>query len=309
VRDYAKVCPKFWTGQTCKDVRARGSEGALVALYLMTSPMSNMLGLFNQPLLYMAHETGLGLEGASKGLQACIDAKFCKYDQASETVWVIEMAAYQIASELKASDNRCAGIQKDYDGLSDNPFLGEFFDRYQRAFHLSNRRGWKGASKPLPSQEQEQEQEQEQDLLPPNPPADAGGQDGTRKGRKTRAPSESITFAAFVQACREAGQKPIPADDPIFKFADDANIPRDFLRLAWRAFGHKHRTGRKRQKGLVGWRAHFRDAVRGNWAKVWYFPSEGQAAALTTVGIGLKREMEAEAAAAAPQDNGTEQAA
>ena len=161
MRDYGKVAPKFWTGQTCKDVRARGSEGALVALYLMTSPMSNMLGLFSQPILYMAEETGLGLEGARKGLQVCIDAGFCKYHEQSKTVWVVEMAAYQVASSLKASDNRCAGIQKDYEALPSNPFLGEFFDRYQRAFHLSNRRDYKGASKPLQSQEQEQEQEQE----------------------------------------------------------------------------------------------------------------------------------------------------
>lgn len=166
MRDYAKVAPKFWTGQTCKDVRGRGSEGALVALYLMTSPMSNMLGLFCQPMLYMAHETALGLEGASKGLRACIDAGFCRYDEATETVFVLEMASYQIAPSLKASDNRCAGIQRDYDSLPDNPFLGDFFDRYQRAFHLTNRRDWKGASKPLPSQEQEQEQEQEKSSLP-----------------------------------------------------------------------------------------------------------------------------------------------
>lgn len=162
MRDYGKVAPKFWTGQTCKDLRGRGSEGPLVALYLMTSPMSNMLGLFCQPMLYMAHETGLGLEGASKGLRACVEGGFCKYDEATETVFVVEMASYQIAPSLKASDNRCAGIQRDYDGLPDNPFLGDFFDRYQRAFHLTNRRDCKGASKPLPSQEQEQEQEQEQ---------------------------------------------------------------------------------------------------------------------------------------------------
>lgn len=186
MRDYAKVMPKFWHGETCQEIRLRGSEGPLVALYLMTSPMSNMLGLFSQPLLYMAEETGLGLEGARKGLQDCIDAGFCKYHEAGKIVWVIEMAAYQIAPKLKASDNRCAGIQKDYDALPNNPFLGEFFDRYQAAFHLTGRRGPEGASKPLGSQEQEQEQEQEQnpslptaaqsaDLLGDHPsPADLG---------------------------------------------------------------------------------------------------------------------------------------
>jgi len=164
MRDYAKVVPKFWTGETGKAIRKKGPEGVVVAMYLMTSPHSNMLGLFYQPLLYMAHETGLGLEGATKGLQTCIEEGFCRYDDASEMVWVEEMAKFQIGSNLKAADNRCAGIQKEYDALQDNPFLYEFWLRYHPEYHLSDARGYEfyeGPSKPLPSQEQEQEQEQE----------------------------------------------------------------------------------------------------------------------------------------------------
>lgn len=160
MRDYAKVEPKMWHGGTMKALR-RTPEGVIVAMYLMTSPQSNMLGLFSQPVLYMAHETGLGFEGAMKGLRACVEAGFCSFDEASEFVWVHEMAKYQIANEIKASDNRCKGIQKDYDALPDNPFLGAFFDRYAGCFHMKNRRSDEAPSKPLLSQEQEQEQEQE----------------------------------------------------------------------------------------------------------------------------------------------------
>jgi hypothetical protein len=124
---------------------------------------------------------------------------------------------------------------------------------------------------------------------PPKPPADAGEPSGRKK-------TERIAFATFVQTCRDNGEKPIKPDDPIFTFADDAKIPHDFIALAWRAFSAKHRVGRKQQAGVVGWRAHFRDAVRGNWGKLWYFPSDGEEAALTTVGIALKREAEAAAA-------------
>ncbi|KAF1016205.1 MAG: hypothetical protein GAK31_01694 [Stenotrophomonas maltophilia] len=163
MRDYAKVVPTFWTGATGKAIRRRGSEGVVVAMYLMSSPHSNMLGLFYQPMLYMAHETGLGLEGASKGFQVCIEEGFCHYDEASEMVWVVEMAKYQIGSSLKASDNRCAGIQREYNGLQDNPFLYPFWRHYQAEFHLTNARGGEAPSKPLASQEQEQEQDQEQE--------------------------------------------------------------------------------------------------------------------------------------------------
>jgi len=170
MRDYAKAVPKMWHGKTFKALR-KHPEGLVVALYLMTSPSSNMLGLYAQPVLYMAYETGLGEEGARKGLQQCIEAGYCSYDDESEFVWVHEMASYQIASELKGSDLRCKGIQKDYDALPDNPFLGEFFDRYAEAFHLHGRRGEEGATqppcKPLRSQEQEQEQEQEKEKKEP----------------------------------------------------------------------------------------------------------------------------------------------
>lgn len=182
MREYAKIGPKMWHGKTIKDLRkkaearalegaSKGSEGLVVALYLMTSPSSNMLGLFTQPILYMAHETGLGFEGASKGLQDCIDVGFCSYDPDTEVVWVYEMAKYQVAPSLKASDLRCKGIQREYDALPNCPFLGPFFDFYEQAFNLTEKRDFVpeseapciAPSKPLRSQEQEQEQEQEKE--------------------------------------------------------------------------------------------------------------------------------------------------
>jgi hypothetical protein len=140
MRDYSKVSPKFWTGETGQALAKHGAEPLLVALYLMTSPHSNMLGLYYQPILYMAEETGLSPEGASEGLRICIEEGFCQYDPATKMVWVIEMAGYQIGSELAENDKRCKGIQKDYNALPNCPFLGDFFDRYSASFHLTDRR-------------------------------------------------------------------------------------------------------------------------------------------------------------------------
>ena len=164
MRDYAKLSPTFWTGTTGKALRRHGVEATLVALYLVSAPGSNMLGLYYQPVLFMAHETGLGFEGASKGLQGCIEAGFCRYDAETEMVFVHEMAAWQIAESLAPKDLRCKGLQRDYDSLPDCPFLGAWFDRYSKGFNLTGRREngspLQAPSKPLPSQEQEQEQEQ-----------------------------------------------------------------------------------------------------------------------------------------------------
>jgi hypothetical protein len=184
MREYAKVSPKFWTGETGQELARRGSEALVVAIYLMTSPHSNMLGLYYQPVLYMAEETGLSPEGASKGLQGCIESNFCAYDHATKHVWVFEMASYQIASELSPKDLRVKGIQRDYAALPNVPFLGPFFDRYHAAFHLVDRRDFEVKQKGL-------------SLVAASPleapsKQGAGAGEGTREGAGTK-PSASST--------------------------------------------------------------------------------------------------------------------
>ena len=156
MRNYAKLAPQFWTGSTGRELRRRGFEAVIVAVYLVSSPHSNMLGLYYQPKMYMAHETGLGIEGALKGLADCIDVGFCSYDDATEMVYVHEMAAWQIAADLKATDKRCSGIQKDYDALPNCHFLRAWFERYEKPFHLKRCRDFEPPApsktgSPLPS--------------------------------------------------------------------------------------------------------------------------------------------------------------
>jgi hypothetical protein len=173
MRDYSKISPKFWIGPTGKAIKKKGIESVVVAVYLMTSPHANMLGFYYLPDMYIAHETGMGFEGASKGLRGCIEAGFCGYDAEAEVVWVYEMAAYQIAEQLKPDDKRCIGIQNEYNDLPENKHLSGFYEKYRSAFHMNLKRDCKevlqlnlspyeAPSKPLRSQEQEQEQEQEQ---------------------------------------------------------------------------------------------------------------------------------------------------
>ena len=167
MRDYSKVGPKFWIGATGKRLRAAGMEAQIVAMYLLTSPHANMLGLYYCPTMFIAHETGIGLEGANKGLQRAIEADFCQYDEASEVVWVMEMASYQVGEALKANDLRVKGVQNEYASLPENPYLALFYEKYSEAFCMSSCRGsdspYEAPTKPLRSQEQEQEKEQEQE--------------------------------------------------------------------------------------------------------------------------------------------------
>jgi len=80
-----------------------------------------------------------------------------------------------------------------------------------------------------------------------------------------------------------ADEQPIPGDDPIIDYAEKVGIPYDFLLLAWEEF--RERMAGKRQKD---WRAHYRNAVRSNWFKLWWMRDGGECA-LTTQGEQAKR--------------------
>jgi hypothetical protein len=208
MRDYAKVSPKFWIGKTGKALRKQGMEAVIVGMYLMSAPSSNMLGLYYVSMATIAHETGLGLEGASKGLQSAIEAGFCAYDDDAEVVWVYEMAAYQIAERLESRDNRCAGVQRDYNDLPENQYLRGFYDRYASAFHMKSMRDLGSPSeapiKPLQSQEQEQEQKQKQEQASVAPSA---------------PPDARATAADLSIAMRKAGVQTQPADPRLIALA------------------------------------------------------------------------------------------
>jgi RNA polymerase subunit RPABC4/transcription elongation factor Spt4 len=139
-----------------------------LAFYLVTSHHANMLGLYYLPVNYITNDTGMDLEGATKGLASLSEAGFCQYDPLSEWVFVVEMARFQILNNcepLKPKDKRVEGIAKEYNNMPTNPFLYDFYQKYMGVFHLKTPRGrspLQGPSEPLPSQEQEQEQKQEQ---------------------------------------------------------------------------------------------------------------------------------------------------
>lgn len=178
MRDYAKVLPSFWIGETGKALRG-DADAQLLALYLMTSPHSTMLGVYHCPILYMAHETGLTIEGATKALGRLCEAQFCTFEGASETVFVHRMAAYQVADALKPSDNQVKGIAKEWEKMTPAVIKSAFFAIYSEAFHLpfvgQEPTKIKGASKALRSQEQEQEQEQDIGALSASPPKSPRG--------------------------------------------------------------------------------------------------------------------------------------
>ena len=103
----------------------------------------------------------------------------------------------------------------------------------------------------------------------------------------------TLKLAEWLQLCADDGVKPIPADDPVFDYADTVGLSREMVALAWFDFKRKRLASGKGQKD---WRATFRNAVRGNWARVWMLTGADGTAALTTVGLQLQRELAADRA-------------
>ncbi len=137
MREYAKVAPGFWTGDSGRKIRAAGPEALVVALYLVTGPHANMIGLYYLPVPFIAHETGLPAERVTAALSQLERIGFVRRDDAREMVWVCEMARFQVAERLKPADKRVAGIRALLERIPATPLRDGFVARYRQAFHLS----------------------------------------------------------------------------------------------------------------------------------------------------------------------------
>lgn len=92
-------------------------------------------------------------------------------------------------------------------------------------------------------------------------------------GQGTKKKTSPISLPTWLKNCEADGVDPIPESDPVFEFAESAGISLDLISLAWSEFKVRHGDGSKRQKD---WRATFRNAVRGNWFKIWFVGNDGQ---------------------------------
>jgi len=103
--------------------------------------------------------------------------------------------------------------------------------------------------------------------------------------KKVRVARTEALFVDWVASCKAAGEDLVREDDPIFDYAEKQKLPMSFVRYAWLEFRRKSIEGGKKQKD---WRAHFRNAVRENWYRLWFEKDDGFS--LTTRGIQVQRE-------------------
>lgn len=80
----------------------------------------------------------------------------------------------------------------------------------------------------------------------------------------------AISLKKFLESLN--GEKVLPDDDPIFEYAERVGITKDALLICWTAFKDSYTASGKKQKD---WRQTFRNAVRGNWYKIWFVKEDG----------------------------------
>lgn len=80
-------------------------------------------------------------------------------------------------------------------------------------------------------------------------------------------PKGAVTINTWLKYIKAVGEKPIPPDDSLFEYVDNAGIPHDWIRACWIEFKAEFSEKDRRQKD---WRAHFRNFVRKNYYKLWW---------------------------------------
>lgn len=180
---YGILLPEYFDGRTGKEIARIGRANALLlGCYLTANRRANMIGLYRLPL----DEIKLPLSRAQllRAFEVLDHTEFAHYDDATEFVWVREMARIRVGlrtrdASLNADDNRVDGVNRLYQQVDDNPFLGAFYERYRKTLHLKKQRtsehhpyisplerGYEGPSKPVQrsgSDNRDQDQRSETD--------------------------------------------------------------------------------------------------------------------------------------------------
>lgn len=142
---YGVTFPTYWTGPTGRELRARGGKDAqLLGLYLTSNRFANMIGLYHLTLDDIRHETGLTVKGIARAFETTAAASYATFDSGSAFVWVRQMVRFRLnlkaGQALAPDDHRVVGVNRLYQGLAANPFLGEFFDVHGKTLRLKRRR-------------------------------------------------------------------------------------------------------------------------------------------------------------------------
>lgn len=115
-------------------------------------------------------------------------------------------------------------------------------------------------------------------MLQSSPPTPSGGNVVSLRPKKPKA----ITLKTYLAECGKSGRAPVQDGDPAFVYADKVGLPDEMIRLAWEVFAAKYVEASQKQSVDNGWPLKFKNAIEGNWGKLWWRSESGWE--LTTAG-------------------------
>jgi hypothetical protein len=138
MRTFAVVNGRFWTemSRTGVEIREAGLDVTAVALYLITNPHSNALGLYYLPIAALSHDLRVSHEEALRLLERVCATGFAEFFPEDSLVWVPEQAHYQIGETLKSSDHRRAWAMRELKKYQGTTGYQRFVKRYGESYQL-----------------------------------------------------------------------------------------------------------------------------------------------------------------------------
>lgn len=91
-----------------------------------------------------------------------------------------------------------------------------------------------------------------------------------------RERKQRTSLKTFVNACSQAGEKPISGYGPLQKYVQNSGLPLDFVQLAWEVFKAEFLPGGSNESRLQSdWRKHFLNYVSKGYYRLWYAKATG----------------------------------
>ena len=138
MNQYRSIYPGFWTGKTGREIKGKGKDCQILALYLITCSHSHATGLFYLPLCFMGHETGLDDSAVEAALEALKKIDFCAYDPLSDWIFIKNMVRHQMGPELQPGDRRIKWMETALEeaGKAAPGLTREFLNKYKKPYNL-----------------------------------------------------------------------------------------------------------------------------------------------------------------------------
>lgn len=91
MRDYGKVHTSLWSSETLKGL---DSDARLLALYLLTSPHTTMIGAFRLPDAYACDDLGWDSERLRNGYETLEGVGFIQLDPDAKWIWIVNFLKF-----------------------------------------------------------------------------------------------------------------------------------------------------------------------------------------------------------------------